>query len=65
MYCPWAHYTVTTRYMHCDHAFDVIVLAPSIMFQTYDITLYDVSYDYSHMPLHCLRNKRKEKDKLN
>jgi len=28
------------------------------MFQTYDITSYDVLYDCSHMPLHCPRNKK-------
>ena len=33
------------------------------MFQTYDIILCDILYDYSHVPLHCPRNERKRKEK--
>ena len=50
-------------YKNCSHVHNIIVLVFAMMFQIYDITLCDILYDYSHMPLHCLRNKRKTKQK--
>ena len=40
----------------------IIVLVSSTLFQIYDITSCDASYDHSHMPLH---HPRKEKEKEN
>ena len=39
----------------------IIVLVPSTLFQTYDITWCDILCDHGHMPLYC----PKEKEKLN
>ena len=61
--CPWVYHTIATRYTCYNHALDVIVLVSSIIFQTYNIVSYDVSYDYGHMPFYYSRNKRKEKEK--
>ena len=33
--------------------------------QAYEIISCDVLCDYDYVPLHCLRNKRKEKEKSN
>ena len=46
------------------HAFDIIVLVPSIMFQTYDTTSCDASYDCGHVPLHCPRKKNTRKREI-
>jgi len=39
------------------HASNVIVLVPSTMFQTYDITSCDTLCDHDHMPLHHPKEK--------
>jgi len=67
MYYPWVHHTITTRWIYHNHALDIIVLAFSTTFHTYDITSCDASCDHDHMPLHCPQNKikRKEKKKRN
>ena len=54
-----------TRHICCNHTLGIIVLAPFIIFQTYNIISYNISCDCSHMPLHYPKNKIKEKDKLN
>ena len=39
-------------YTSNNHIFDIIVLVPSIIFQTYDMSSYDASCDHSHVLLH-------------
>ena len=45
--------------------FNIILPVHSPKDYAYTIMLYNASYDHSHMPLHCPRNKRKEKEKSN
>jgi len=40
---------------------DIIVLVSFTMFQTYNITSCDMSYDHGHIPLHYLKQKQKQK----
>jgi len=42
---------------------DIIILVSSTLFQIYDITLYNILCDCSHMSLHYLKEKKKRKIK--
>ena len=63
MYYSWVYYSITTRWTCCSHALNITVLVLFTTFQTYDIILYDILYNYSHIPLHYSRNKRKREIK--
>ena len=60
IYHPWVHHIIITRQTCCNYAFDIIVPVYFTLFQIYNITSYDTSYDYDHMPFHHPKEKEKE-----
>ena len=63
IYCPWVHYTITTRWIYYSYTLNIISLVSSTMFQTYNIASCDASCDCGDIPLYYLRNRKEKKRK--